>query len=154
MKIPEEYLKESNYEGTRLIPITDERVIKLSKEIAKLKEPAAPHLKRMEELSQKTDPVYAQIQTLQGEINRLRESITKEKEEFDAELVHLEKIDSKAQLIKNKMTPMVNDILEGQLSEFERPVQVITKDDGTMWVEVRDEVEEKIKQLRATKKNG
>lgn len=153
MKIPKEYTKESNYEGTRLFEITDERVKKLNKEIAALKEPATPHLIKMEELSKITDPVYAQIREKQQEINKLRESIATEKEQFDAEVAELEKIEAKAQLIKNKMQPIVDDLIKDELSEFERPFQLITKEDGRMFVEIKDELEEKIKQLRM-QKNG
>ena len=153
MKIPAEYLKESNYDGTRLIEITDPRVIKLSKEISKLKEPAEPHLKRMEELSKVLDPIYSQINSHNKEISALREKMGPDKDLFDIEVAALEKIDQKAQLIKNKMQPIVNELIKAELGEFDKPMQVITKEDGKMFVEIQDELEEKIKQIRANK-NG
>lgn len=151
MQIPAEFLKESTYEGTRLIPIDDPRVSKLSKEIAKLKEPAEPFLKILEELSPRLDPHYQAINSHNQEIQRIREEMAPVKKQFDEAVEELQKIDDKAQLIKNKMTPIINEIIKNELGEFDRPLQVITKEDGKIYVEIQDEVEEKIKSIRQAK---
>lgn len=151
MLIPAEFLKESNYAGTRLIEITDPTVVSLKAEIAKLKPVAEPHLKRMEELSTELDPYFITIREHQAEIDRIKEQMAPTRALFDAEVAELEKIDQQAQLIKNKIQPIINGLLEGQLGEFEKALQVVDRDDGRIYVEVADEIEEKVKSIRMVK---
>jgi predicted nucleic acid-binding Zn-ribbon protein len=151
MKIPADFLHEKNYEGTRLLEITDETVLKLRGEIAKFTPIAKPHLDEMEKHGKVVDPYYQQIHNHQQEIEKLRKEMAPAKALFDAEHQKLEAIHQQAEAIKVKMTPLVNKILEGQLSEFERPAQLIDKE-GKVYVEIVDELEEKVKSLRASKK--
>jgi chromosome segregation ATPase len=151
MKIPSDFLHEKNYEGTKLICVDNEQIINLRGEIAKLSTPAEPLLAKLDKLSKVIDPVRQVILSHQEEIKKLREKISKEEDELTATVAELEKIDSKAQLIKNKLTPLVNKFLEDKLGEFEKPLQVITKEDGKVYVEVVDEIEEKVKAIRSLK---
>ena len=150
MKIPKELLSEKNYEGTRLIAITDKNVMKLKLELNALQKKANPTLLKMEEMSKVLDPYYQQIAQLNEKIKSLREEVAPHREKYDIEMKKVELIDQKAQLIKNKMQPMIDKNIADKLGEFEKPLHAIEKD-GVMYVEVQDELEEKIKQLRAVK---
>lgn len=148
MQIPREHLEEKNYEGTRLIEVTDPTILKLRLEIAKLQKPAEPHLKKMEEHAKTLDPFYQKITALNNEIKKFKEEMAPTKAIFDEGVSELEKIEARAQLIKNKLQPLVNKYIEGSLREFETPIQVVEKE-GKVYVEIQDEIEEKIKQVRA-----
>lgn len=152
MKIPAEFLAEKNYEGSRLIEVTDPTVMKLRAKVAELAEPAKPFLAEMEKLGKVLDPFYVKIGKLNEEIKKIKEEMAPTKELFDKEVAELEKIEQKAQLIKNKIQPLVNELMKGQLSEFERANQLIDRD-NKLFVEVIDEIEEKIKAVRAQKAN-
>lgn len=151
MKIPAEYLSEVNYEGTRLIEINDETISSLTEELNALQAEANPFLEKMEALTPQMDPLYSRIQEMEDEKKKIREELAPIRALYDIEAAEVEKIDAKATLIKNKMTPIVLDLVKDQLGEFEIALHTVTKD-GKLYVEVRDEIEEKIKQIRA--KNG
>lgn len=150
MQINKEVLSEKNYEGTRLIEITDEKVKALHGELNKLQIEANPHLKIMEEITPRLDPLFAKLRNLEEAKAKVKEEMTPIREPYDKELQEVEKIDQKAQLIKNKIQPLVLDIVKDSLGEFETARQLIEKD-GKMYIEVIDEIEEKIKLLRAAK---
>ena len=151
MNIPKEYLKESTYSGNRLIEITDPTVIKLKAEIAKFKPIAEPFLKKMDELGKILDPFYTKIRELKAEEDKLKKEMQPTLDLFNAELKEMEAIEQKTDLIKNKIQPLVAKILEGQLGEFETGRQLIEKDDR-LFVEVYDELEEKVKAVRMAKR--
>ena len=150
MFIPEDFLEVKNYDGTRLIEINDKKVVQLKAELKKLQLEANPILKETEKIFPKLDPFYVKKQKLMAEIKKLEEEMKPVNDEYMIHAEKLEKIDQKAQLIKNKMQPIVVDIVKGQLKEFEKANQIVEKE-GKMYVEVTDEVEEKIKAIRATK---
>jgi len=54
-------------------------------------------------------------------------------------------------LIKDKIQPIILDLVKNELGEFEKAQQTIDKD-GKVFVEIIDEIEEKVKSIRATKK--
>src|SRR3990170_2857772 len=144
MQIPKEYLKESTYSGTRLIEITDEKVIELKKEISKFKPIAEPYLKEMDRLGELLDPFYTKIRELEAEKDKLVKERQPNLDLFNAQLKEMEAIEQKTDLIKNKIQPLVAKILEGQLSEFETASQLIEQGDK-LFAEIVDEIEEKIK---------
>ena len=150
MQIPAEFLKEKCYEGTRLIAITDETVLKLKKEIAKFRPIAEPHLKLMEEYSKTLDPFYTKIRELDAEKEKIKSEMKPTKELFDVELKEMEAIEQKTDLIKQKLQPLVAALIKDQLGEFETGKQLIEKGDE-LFVEVLDEIEEKVKLIRASK---
>lgn len=150
MQIPKEFLEEKNYEGSRLIEINDPMVTKLHGELKKFQQEANPTLEKMEKLTPILDPFYARIGEIEKEKNKIKEEMQPTREEYDKYLEVVQKIDQRAQLVKNKITPMVNKIVEGQLGEFEKASQLIEKDDK-IFVEVVDEIEEKIKSIRMAK---
>lgn len=151
MQIPKEVLAEKNYEGTRLIEITDEKVFSLHQELKKLQVEANPTLAKMEKLTPILDPIYIKIGELEKEKAKLKEEMQPTREKYDELLAVVQKIDQRAQAIKNKIQPLVNSICEPQLSEFEKANQMLEKD-GKIFVEVMDEIEEKVKAVRASKK--
>lgn len=151
MKIPAEHLSEKNYEGTRLIQINSSAVKTLKKQLDELQKKANPTLKVMEELSKKLDPYYSKIGEHQKAIDDIKKEMKDVKDLYDIEIKKVELIDQKAQLVKNKIQPLVLAQVEGKLGEFEKANQMIEKN-GVIFVEVIDEIEEKIKQVRANKK--
>src|SRR3990167_3444467 len=112
MKIPQEFLKESCYDGTRLVEITDEKVIELKKEIAKFKPIAEPFLKKMDELGKLLDPFYTKIRELEAEKDKLVKERQPNLDLFNAQLKEMEAIEQKTDLIKNKIQPLVAKIME------------------------------------------
>lgn len=150
MNIPKELLSEVNYEGTRLIEITDETVLELKKQLDELQKEANPHLEASEEFIPEMDRVYAEIQKLQQEKEKLQEEIAPIRAKYEEAIKPVEEIDQRATLIKNKITPIVNDLVKDQLGEFEKALQMKEVDDK-IYVEVVDEIEEKIKAIRASK---
>lgn len=150
MKIPADLLAEKNYDGTRLIEITDEQVIKLKAEIAKFKPIAEPFLKKMDELGKLLDPFYTKMRELDAEKDKIKKEIQPTMDDFNAQLKEMEAIEQKTDLIKNKIQPLVAKILETQLGETETGRQLIEKDDK-LYVEVVEELEEKLKIIRMNK---
>jgi len=151
MQIPQEYLEEKNYEGTRLIEITDPKVAQLKAELIKLQKEINPFL---EVIEKKMTPIFDKHQEamkpLQEKLNKLKEELAPTKSEYDALIAKIEPFEQKAQLIKNKLQPIVLKFVKGQLGEFEKANQVIDKD-GKLFVEIVDEIEEKVKAIRAMK---
>lgn len=150
MQIPKEYLAEKNYEGSRLIEISDPDVVRLHGELKKLQLEANPHLEIMESITPKLDPYFTKLRELENEKTKIRGEMAPIREPYDKELEQVQKIDQRAQLIKDKITPLVNKIVEAQLGDFEKALQ-LTERDGKMFVEVVDEIEEKVKAVRAAK---
>ncbi len=150
MQIPKEVLAEKNYEGTRLIEITDEKVSELNLKLKELQKEANPHLEIMEKITPQLDPLYTKLRELEEQKSKIKAEMEPVKAPYDEELKIVEKIDQRAQLIKNKMQPMINKFIEGQLGEFEKAVQM-KEVDGKLFVEVIDEIEEKVKSIRSAK---
>ena len=150
MQIPKEYLKESTYSGTRLIEITDEKVIELKKEISKFKPIAEPYLKEMDRLGKLLDPFYTKIRELEAEKDKLVKERQPNLDLFNAQLKEMEAIEQKTDLIKNKIQPLVAKLMEKELGEFETARQLIEQGDK-LFVEIVDEIEEKVKLIRMQK---
>lgn len=150
MQIPAEYLSEVNYEGTRLIKIEDETVTALTEELNKLQQEANPFLEQMEAITPELDPVYDEIRELELKKQELQKKVAPARARYDEIAKNVEEIDVRANAIKQKITPIILDLVKDDLKEFEIPLHTTVKE-GVMYVEVRDELEEKIKQLRAIK---
>lgn len=150
MQIPKDLLSEKNYEGTRLIEINDEGVKNLMADLTALQQEANPYLEKMETFTPQMDPIYSEISLLQNKINELHAQVKPIRALYDAEMEHVEAIEQRAMVIKNKLMPIVLDLVKDELGEFEKATQTVTKD-GKLYVEVIDELEEKIKAIRASK---
>ena len=150
MKIPQEFLKESCYDGTRLVEITDEKVIELKKEISKFKPIPEPYLKEMDRLGKLLDPFYTKIRELEAEKDKLVKERQPNLDLFNAQLKEMEAIEQKTDLIKNKIQPLVAKLMEKELGEFETARQLIEQGDK-LFVEVVEEVEELVKRIRMKK---
>lgn len=155
MNIPKEYLEPKNYEGTRLIEINDKKVAQLKGELKKLQLEINPFLKEIEkDLTPKFDKHQEKIKPLQEQLNKLKEEIAPTQKIYEGLIAKIEPFEQKAQLIKNKLQPIILKFVEGQLGEFEKANQIIDKGDK-LYVEIIDEIEEKVKAIRAIKeKNG
>jgi len=90
------------------------------------------------------------IRAIEEQIEEVKKEMQPTKDKYDVEIKKVEVIDQRAQLIKSKLVPLVNKIIEKDLGEFDKALQVIEKD-GKLFVEVVDEIEEKIKQIRKEK---
>lgn len=150
MKIPTELLSEKNYEGTRLIEITDEQVIKLNNERKEILKEGEPILKEMEKLSPPLDAFYVKLNPIERERAKIKEDMQPAYDAYQEKVAEMDKVYQKGQLVNNKMQPLINGLVKEQLSEFETAKQMIERD-GKLYVEVVDEVEEKIKALRVAK---
>ena len=150
MQIPKEVLSEKNYCGTRFVEIKNETVSGLLKEIGEYQKEANPILTIMDKYSLILDPYYQKIGKLQEEIGKIKEEMAEDKLKYDDELAKVEKIDARAQMIKNKIMPMILKEVEGQLGEFEVALQAKEKD-GKIFVEIQDKLEELIKSMRVQK---
>ena len=150
MKIDKAILSEKNYEGSRFIEVKNPKVIELMKEISALQKEANPFLDVMDKYAKVLDPFYQEIQKLQVKISKIKEDMAGDKAKYDEELAKVEKIDSKAQMFKNKLMPIILDEVKDQLGEFEVAFQTKEKD-GKVFVEVQDKIEELVKSLRAQK---
>jgi chromosome segregation ATPase len=150
MIIDKEVLSEKNYTGSRLIEITDPKVLELKAKLKEYQEEANPFLTEMDKIAPELDVFFQKIQKLEEEKNKLREEMAPVRAPYDELLKKVEAIDSKAQVIKNKIQPIVNKLVEGQLGEFEKALH-LTEQDGKIFVEVVDEIEEKVKAIRQAK---
>ena len=151
MQIPKEYLEEKNYEGTRLIEINDKKVAQLKAELKKLQESINPFLDEIQnDLTPLFDKHQEKIKPLQEQLNKLKEEIAPTQKKYEDLVSKIEPFEQKAQLIKNKVQPIVLKLVTGQLGEFEKANQIIEKD-NKLFVEVVDEIEEKVKAIRAMK---
>lgn len=152
MQIPSELLSEKNYEGTRLIEITDENVLRLFKERGEILKLGEPIMKRMDELSKPLDEFYIKLKPIEEERKKIKEDMQPAVEAYQAVVDEMDReIYQKTRLIDQKLNPMVDEIVKEQLSEFEK-AKTLTERDGKYFVEVEDQLEEKIKLIRATKK--
>ena len=151
MQIPADLLKESNYEGTRLIEITNEQVIKLNDERKKRIQEGEPIFQEMEKLSPPLDAFYAKLRPVEEERAKIKAEMQPAYDAYQAKVQEMDPYYQKAQAINDKMQPLINDLVKPQLGEFETAKQLIERD-GKLFVEVIDELEEKIKAIRANKK--
>lgn len=149
MQIPKEYLEEKNYTGTRLIEVNDETVLDLKKQLDELQKEINPVLDRLNENYYKpADQIYTEINALNEKLNPLKEKMRElfEANKADTEIVEAQ--EKKAQHIKNKIQPIVNELVKSELGEFEKAT-IVREVDGKLFVEVVDEIEEKIKSIRS-----
>lgn len=151
MNIPAEYLKEKCYEGTRLVEITDERVIKLNEERKKRLVEGEPILKEMERLSPPLDAFYEKLRPIEEERKKIKEEMQPAYDAYNEQVEKMDKIYQKGQLVSNKMQPIINELIKPQLGEFETARQMVERD-GKLYIEIVDEIEEKVKAIRAKKK--
>jgi predicted transcriptional regulator len=152
MQLPKDLLSEKNYEGTRLIEINDENILKLFKERSEILKSGEPIMKRMDELSKPLDEFYARLKPLEEERKQIKEDMQPAIDAYQAVVDEMDRdIYQKTRLIDQKLNPMVDAVVKDQLSEFEK-AKTLTERDGKYYVEVEDQLEEKIKLIRATKK--
>lgn len=149
IKDKEVVLAEKNYEGNTLKLVTDENIIELHKKLNELQVKANPFLEKMEALTPIMDPIYTKIGEHQRAITELKAEMQPTRDEYDANLKEVEAIDQEAQLIKNKIQPLAENLFAGEFSEFQKAIQIVVKDDK-LYVEVADKLEDFIKTFRAT----
>ena len=152
MQIDKEILNEKNYEGTKLIEITDEQIIELNEKRKELLKEGEPFLKDMEKLSPPLDAWYAKLRPVEEEREKIKKDMQPAYDAYNEVWQKMDKVYEKGQLVANKIQPLVTAFMKDKLSEFETSKQMIEKD-GKLFVEVVDEIEEKIKAIRASKKN-
>jgi uncharacterized coiled-coil DUF342 family protein len=140
MNIPKEYLSEKSYTGASKITIDNQLVIKFMKELAEYQKEVNPFLDKMEKISTKLKPYQEQIDQLRTKINQLVEESKPIKDEYDVQMKKVQAVDAKAQLIKNKVMPIVLDEIKDKLSEFEEAVDA-KYEDGKAVVTIMDRIE-------------
>jgi hypothetical protein len=147
MIIDKAILSEKNYTGTRLIEITDEKVISLLEEVKKCGVEAEPFLNEMEKLTPALEVIYAELKPIEEKRAELKARLTEELKPFQVQQEQADLINQKADAIKEKLYPIARNVIKDQLSEFEMGGQFIERD-GKTFIEVTDQLEEKIKQIR------
>jgi small-conductance mechanosensitive channel len=151
MKIDKALLAEVNYEGSRLIKIENETVTELQKELSALQKEINPILDKLNaEYYTVIDPIYQEVQKLNEEIKSKKFVIQELTKKFQPEIDSIEATEQKAQLVKNKLQPILLELVKEQLDEFEVARHTVNREDG-IYVEVFDEIEEKVKSIRASK---
>ena len=204
MQLDPTLLSEKNYEGTRLVEVTDPKVKELKEKLKKIQvEEVNPILDSTEPLLKILDPYYTKIRDLresikpilekakplqaeyelslkdidmenpvetpelkklagkmkkyideihviEEQINEVKKEMQPTKDKYELEIKKVEIIDQRAQLIKSKLVPLVNKAIEKELGEFDKAIQIIEKDEK-IFVEIVDEIEERVKQIRADK---
>lgn len=155
MKIQSDILSEKNYEGTRLVEITDEKVLSLLAEVKKCGEEAKPYLDEMERLTPALEVIYEELRPLEEKRKALKDTLTEELKPFQEQQEKADIVNQKADAIKEKIYPLARKAIASQLGEFEMGGTFIEKD-GKIFIEVTDQLEEKIKQIRSfnLKQNG
>lgn len=151
MQIPADILKESNYEGSRLVEVTDETVLALQEQLDTLQKEVNPVLDKLQEnFFSKADVIYKEINELNEKIKPLKEKLKEMSELNKVDTDFIEAKEQEAVLIKNKMQPLILGLVKDQLGEFETARHTVVKD-GKIYVEIFDEIEEKVKAVRASK---
>lgn len=148
MQLPKDLLSEVNYEGTRLIEITDETVLALLQEVKKCGEEVKPFLDEMDKYTPEIDKLYAELRPIEEKRAELKEKLTVALKPFQVEQEKADMVYQKSDAIKQKIYPLARELVNPQLSEFESAGQFIERD-GKTFIEITDEIEEKIKQIRA-----
>ncbi len=124
-------------------PMKDEFEI----ELEKLPEGTEEFTPKLQKIKDKIDPILKKVTDLESDIAKVKLSKKDDQDKYMAEMKKVERLDEKARLLKMKMSPLVNMFLIDKLSEFERATQLLEKN-GKIYVEVIDELEEKIKSIR------
>lgn len=151
MQIDPTLLSEKNYTGTRLILIEDERIDELQKALTDEQLSINPVLDRLqEEYYSVIDPMYQEVQKLNERVKEIKANVAEKTKEFQPEIETIEATEQRAQLIKGKMQPIILKAVEGKLGEFETAKNTVVRD-GKVYAEVYDEIEEKVKAIRASK---
>jgi len=152
MQIAPEVLSEKNYTGSRLIEVKGNDLIdELQKELVSIEEYVKPIVEKLTENYYKiVDPWYQECLIKKEEIKSLKDKIKEVADKYQSEVSEVEKKGEQAQLIKNKLVPIINDHVSSQLGEFEKALHTVVKD-GKLYVEVVDEIEEKVKAIRQAK---
>ena len=153
MQIEKELLSGKNYTGSRLILIENEDVKTLQDELSAYQQEINPILEKLSsEYYPTVDPLYQEVQKKNQEIKEIKEKIAEQTEKFKPDIESIEAVEKKALLIKQKLQPIILDEVKDKLGEFETARNTVVQD-GKIYVEVIDEIEEKIKQIRASKLN-
>jgi len=147
MQIPKEILSEKNYTGSRLIEIKDEKVISLLAEIKKCGEEAKPYVDEMERLTPALEAIYSELKPIEDKRKELKDKLTEELKPFQVQQEQADLINQKADAIKEKLYPIAREVIKNELGEFEMGGQFIEKD-GKVFIEIKDQLEEKIKEIR------
>ena len=150
MTIPEEFLKETNYSGTRLVEVDDEVILDYQKKLAELQLEINPLLEKTKTTEEEVSKLQIIAQNLQNELKVVRGKAAELQEPHKEDYEEMHKIDAKAVNIKNKLNPLVMRFVSDKLGEFETARQ-LREIDGKLYVEIFDEIEEKIKAIRASK---
>ncbi len=151
MQIDKELFSEKNYTGSRLILVESEDIKTLHDELSVLQKEINPVLDKLStEYYPQIDPMYQEVQALNVQVKEIKEKIADITETFKSDIQSIEEVEQRAQLVKGKLQPLILEAVADQLGEFEVARQTVVQDEK-IYVEVFDEIEEKVKQIRASK---
>jgi cell division septum initiation protein DivIVA len=151
MQIPKEILSEKNYTGNRRILVEDPNLMEFQTILEGYQKEINPLLDTLnKEYSPVVDPLNQEVLKKLTEVKELKAKIAEETAKYKDIMETIDSFEQRADLIKNKVQPIVLKALEGQLGEFE-VARYTEVQDGKIYAVVFDEIEEKVKELRANK---
>lgn len=154
MNIPQELLAEKNYTGTRRITITNPKIKELKSELKKLQEQINPILDGMQDTFAKLDAAQKAIEDHKAEIKRIADESAADRKVYDDNMAKILPFEQQAQLIKDKLEPLVLKEVEGKLGEFEKALTIGELEGGEeLYVEVQDMLEDFVQRTRQAKAN-
>jgi len=151
MQIPKEVLSEKNYTGNRRVLIDEPSLSEFQIILQEHQKEINPLLDVLnKDYYPVVEPLHAESMKNLAGAKELNIKMELEKEKYKEIMDKIDGLEAKALLIKNKVQPIVLKALEGQLGEFEvaRYTEVT---DGKIYAVIFDEIEEKVKELRANK---
>jgi chromosome segregation ATPase len=102
----------------------------------------------LQAIKDKIDPLLSEVKELESQVKEVKKGKENEQNLYNEAIKKVEKLDARASLIKEKMQVLVNKLIVPQLGEFEKALHLIEKD-GKVFVEIIDEIEEKVKAIRS-----
>lgn len=154
MNIPQEFLSEKNYTGTRRITITNPKIKELKSELKKLQEEINPILDGMQDTFVRLDAAQKAIEDHKAEIKRIADESAADRKVYDDNMAKILPFEQQAQLIKDKLEPLVLKEVEGKLGEFEKALTIGELEGGEeLYVEVQDMLEDFVQRTRQAKAN-
>lgn len=106
--------------------------------------------KKLDLIARKIKVFIDKIHAHEKKMEKINKKIRPWSDKYEAEMKKVEAIDQQASIYKQKLVPLVNKLVEKDLTEFEEAKHVIEKD-GKIYVEVFDQLEEFIKTYRQKK---
>lgn len=142
MQIDEKVIAPENYSNPRFIEIKNTHVKTLYERIIDIQKGINPKLERLEEITKKKEELKKPFTDYCAEVKQEEEEL----------IAFMEGEDAKAKKIKDKLVPMVQKAVKGQMGDFDEFVGLAIQGD-TIVAKVNDRIEEFVKIVRQQKED-